>query len=78
MIPAPGVTFSAIDSTNIVETGDQLSIWMSMSDGSLVAVYLPIAELIQRGSVIENGTRAPADAFLQELLDTLRSGLTVR
>lgn len=53
MTPAPGVTFSDIHSTAVVETGDQVSVWLTLSDGSLVAVYLSIAQLIAAGHCIE-------------------------
>ena len=65
MIPSPGVRFAAIDSTNLVETGDELSVWLEMSDGTLVGCYLPIGELIGRGHTIEEPQHLPTCAVLQ-------------
>lgn len=56
MIPAAGVT--ALDDVDVVD--DSLSIFMAMSDGSIVAVCLPIAELIRRGHTVVDAAAAPA------------------
>lgn len=58
MIPAPGVTFHELDSADVVD--DALSVFMLLSDGSLVAVCVPIAELIRRGHTIVEAVDAPA------------------
>lgn len=58
MIPAPGVTFCELDSADVVD--DALSVFMLLSDGSLVGVCLPLAELIRRGRVLVEATPAPA------------------
>ena len=58
MIPAPGVTFCDLDSADMVD--DVLSVFMLLSDGSLVGVCLPIAELIRQGHTIVEAVDAPA------------------
>ena len=58
MIPGPGVRFCNLDSADVVD--DVLSVFMLLSDGSLVAVCLPIAELIRRGHTIVEAVDAPA------------------
>ena len=57
MIPAPGVTFCELDSADVVD--DVLSVFMLLSDGSLVAVCVPIAELIRRGHTVVEAVDAP-------------------
>ena len=59
MIPLPGVAFREIDSTEVIN--DALNVLLWLDDGSLISVCVPIAELIQRGSVvIEGAPAAPA------------------
>ena len=62
MIPAPGVTFCNLDSADVVD--DVLSVFMLLSDGSLVGVCLPIADLIRRGlSSLRGGPRSLLAGF---------------
>ena len=58
MIPAPGVTFSALDSVDVAD--DTLIVFLLLSDGTEVLLGLPIAELIRRGHTIGGGADAPA------------------
>ena len=58
MIPAPGVTFSALDSADVAD--DTLIVFLLLSDGTEVLLGLPIAELIRRGRAIGGGGDAPA------------------
>ena len=58
MIPAPGVTFCNLDSADVVD--DVLSVFMLLSDGSLVGVNLPIADLIRQGHTVVEAVDAPA------------------
>jgi hypothetical protein len=60
MIPACGVTFRELDHADIVESGDELMVFLTMSDGSTVATLLPVVELIRRGRVIVGAADAPA------------------
>ena len=60
MIPAPGVQFAALDSTGITEDGNELSIWLTLTDGSTVGVYLTVAELIRQGRCIVEPTHTPS------------------
>ena len=61
MIPAPGVRLSELDSVEVI--GDDLSVFMLLSDGSLVAICLPIAELLRRGHTLVPA--APASGALR-------------
>ena len=58
MIPPPDVTFCALDDVDVVD--DSLSIFMTLSDGSTVAVCLSIDELIGRGHTIIEASDGPA------------------
>ena len=58
MIPAPGVTFSALDSVDVAD--DTLIVFLLLSDGTEVLLGLPIAELIRRGHTIVEAADAPA------------------
>ena len=66
MIPAPGVTFCNLDSADVVD--EVLSVFMLLSDGSLVGVCLPIDDLIRQGHTVVEAADAPAfgvDSALQ-------------
>ena len=58
MIPPPNVTFCALDDIEVI--GDDLSVFMLLSDGSTVAVCLPIDELVRRGYTIIEASDGPA------------------
>ena len=57
MIPAPGVTFSELEAADVV--GEDLSVFLLLSDGSLVAVCLPIVDLIRQAHTIVAAVDAP-------------------
>ena len=45
MIPSPGVASASLDSADVVDDGLGVFMLMALSDGSLVGLCLPIAEL---------------------------------
>jgi hypothetical protein len=58
MIPAPGVQVVEVDDVEVVD--GSLSVFLLLSDGSLVGVCVPIDELISRGHTIIEAADAPA------------------
>jgi len=58
MIPRSGVKVSRLDDAEII--GDDLSLFLELTDGSVIALCLPIAELIRRGHTIIEAVDAPA------------------
>ncbi len=58
MIPPIGVTCLQLDEAEIVD--DVLSVFLLLSDGSLVGACLPIADLIRQGHTVVEAVDAPA------------------
>jgi hypothetical protein len=61
----PGTAFGCLHSAEVAEDGSTLTLYISCTDGGIVALTLPIAEIEQRVIPFMEATHAPAGATVQ-------------
>ena len=64
MIP-PDVDIIDVQSALVSDDGENISLYLELSDGSTAAAYVLLADLRQRAYIIEEPTHAPAGVALQ-------------
>jgi hypothetical protein len=61
----PGIEIVALHSALVSDDGENISLYLDLSDGSTASVYVSFADLRQRAHIIEEATQAPAGVALQ-------------
>ena len=64
MIP-PGVEIVDVHSAIVSDDGENVSLYLDLSDGSTASAYVSFADLRQHAHIIEEATNAPAGVALQ-------------
>jgi hypothetical protein len=61
----PGTAFGRLHSAEVAEDGSSVTFYIACTDGGIVALTLPIAEIEQRVIPFAAATHAPAGATVQ-------------